>query len=71
MLQISAGRFFQSAKLHETPYRVYYTNYRTFDEAKITTPVRVLQPSTAAFQPWPMRSWNVSKRIPNRRWPLS
>jgi hypothetical protein len=46
MLQISTGKFFNTAKLHETPYRgVYYTNYRSFDCAKIETPVGVLLPS--------------------------
>jgi hypothetical protein len=48
MLQISAGKFFRSSKLHETPYRgVYYTNYEGFDDAKIETPVGTVQPSTA------------------------
>ncbi len=46
MLQISTGKFFNSTKLHETPYRgVYYTNYRSFGCGKIETPVGVLLPS--------------------------
>ncbi|HLH72957.1 MAG TPA: hypothetical protein VKX96_06710, partial [Chloroflexota bacterium] len=46
MLQISTGKFFNTAKLHETPYRgVYYTNYKSFGCAKIETPVGVLLPS--------------------------
>ena len=46
MLQISTGKFFNTTKLHETPYRgVYYTNYTSFGCAKIETPVGVLLPS--------------------------
>lgn len=63
MLQISAGKFFQSSKLHETLYRcVYYTNYRVFDDAKIETPVGVLLPSTAGSNPSTL-TYEVVERI--------
>lgn len=63
MLQISAGKFFQTSKLHETPYRgVYYTNYRVFDDAKIETPVGVLLPSTVGSGPATL-TYEVVERI--------
>lgn len=66
MLQISSKKFFRSDKLHETLHRgVYFTNYRTFDEAPILTPVGLLLPSTAWIGPTTM-TYEIMERIEAR-----
>jgi hypothetical protein len=63
MLQISAGKFFRSSKLHETLHRgVYYTNYRVLDAAKIETPVGTLLPSSLGSDP-PTLTYEIVERI--------
>jgi hypothetical protein len=47
MLQIVSGKFFSAAKCYETLHRgTYYTNYRTFQDAAISTAIGRLLPST-------------------------
>jgi hypothetical protein len=47
MLQVVSGKFFSTDKLYETVHRgTFYTNYRSLQDAPITTTVGRILPST-------------------------